>query len=106
MRAHRSLPSPAWAGPPGPLLADGGHEHGLDRVHPIFGLIEDDRLRGLKHLIGHFELRQTGRLHSYDVDVEFRNGTARLTGTVADSAQRDELVRVAQGVAGVKPATP
>lgn len=47
------------------------------------------------------QLRQSAELHGYNVDVVFQNGTARLTGTVADAAQREEVLRVAHGVPGV-----
>ena len=48
------------------------------------------------------QLRQSAVLHGYDVDVAFQGGSARLTGTVADAAQREEVVRIAHGVPGVE----
>ncbi len=41
-------------------------------------------------------------LHGYDVEVAFQNGVARLTGTVADQPQREEVLRIVQGVPGVE----
>jgi hypothetical protein len=48
------------------------------------------------------QLRQSGRLHRYHIDVGFRDGVAELTGTVADGPQREEARRLAQGVPGVE----
>lgn len=48
------------------------------------------------------KLRQSGLLHHYDVDVSFRDGVAELSGTVADAAQREQAIRLAQSVAGVQ----
>lgn len=46
-------------------------------------------------------LRQSGHLRCYRVHVVFQDGVAELTGQVADQPQRDEAVRIAQGVPGV-----
>jgi BON domain len=48
------------------------------------------------------QLRQNAELHGYDVSVAFQNGVARLTGTVADLPQREEVLRIVQGVPGVE----
>src|SRR3954467_8506196 len=32
----------------------GRHEKGIDRVHPVFGLFEDDRRRRLEDFLGYF----------------------------------------------------
>jgi hypothetical protein len=48
------------------------------------------------------QLRQSGRLHSYDVDVAVEDRIVRLTGAVADDAQRDEVLRITYGVPGVE----
>ncbi len=48
------------------------------------------------------ELRQSGALRGYIVDVAFQNGVARLTGSVADQPQREEVLRIVQGVPGVE----
>jgi hypothetical protein len=47
-------------------------------------------------------LRQSGLLRQYDVDISFRDGVAELRGSVADAAQRGEVVRLVQDVAGVQ----
>jgi hypothetical protein len=47
-------------------------------------------------------LRQSGQLRRYSVDVTFRDRTAELSGAVADQAQREEVLRIAQGVPGVE----
>jgi hypothetical protein len=48
------------------------------------------------------QLRQSGQLRSYRIDVIFQDGTAELTGTVADQPQREEALRLVQGVPGVE----
>ena len=48
------------------------------------------------------QLRQSAELHGYDVEVAFQNGVARLTGVVADQPQREEVLRIVQGVPGVE----
>lgn len=45
-------------------------------------------------------LRQGG-LKQYRIDVAVRQDTAELSGTVADAAQRDEALRLAQNTAGI-----
>ena len=47
-------------------------------------------------------LRQSGQLRHYRVDIAFQDGTAELSGTVADQSQREEAVRLVQGVPGVE----
>jgi hypothetical protein len=47
-------------------------------------------------------LRQSGNLHHYNVSVSVSNGTAQVTGTVADQNQRDEAIRIVQGVPGIE----
>jgi hypothetical protein len=47
-------------------------------------------------------LRQSGQLRHYTVDITFRAGTAELSGIVADQSQREEVLRIAQGVPGVE----
>lgn len=46
-------------------------------------------------------LRQSGQLRHYNIDVTFQDGTAELSGVVADQAQREEALRIAQGVPAV-----
>jgi hypothetical protein len=47
-------------------------------------------------------LRQSGQLRHYRIDIVFQDGIARLSGTVVDQAQRDEVLRIVQGVPGVE----
>jgi hypothetical protein len=47
-------------------------------------------------------LRQSGQLRHYTVDIVFRDGTAEVSGSVADQSQREEVLRIAQGVPGVE----
>jgi hypothetical protein len=46
-------------------------------------------------------LRQSGQLRHYTVEVAFRDGLVELTGTVRDQSQREEALRLVQGVPGV-----
>jgi hypothetical protein len=48
------------------------------------------------------QLRQSGLLRHYDVDISFRDGVAELTGSVADAGQRDQVMRLVQNVSGVQ----
>ncbi len=47
-------------------------------------------------------LRASGQLRHYTVDVYFSDGVASLVGLVADQSQREEVVRIVQGVPGVE----
>jgi len=47
------------------------------------------------------QLRQSGQLRNYTIDIAFQNGTAELTGNVANQFQREEALRIVQGVPGV-----
>ena len=47
------------------------------------------------------ELRASGQLQGYAIDISFGGGTAELTGRVADEAQQQEAVRIARSVPGV-----
>lgn len=47
------------------------------------------------------QLQQAGTLKDYRVDVVVRAGVVELTGVVSDQAQRDEVLRLVQGVPGV-----
>lgn len=47
-------------------------------------------------------VRQSGQLRHYQVGIAFQNGTAELTGTVANQGQREEVLRIVQGVPGVE----
>ena len=46
-------------------------------------------------------LRQSAQLRDFYIDVTVDSGTALLTGTIADSSQREEALRIVQGIAGV-----
>jgi hypothetical protein len=47
-------------------------------------------------------LRQSAHLQGQRIDIAFQNGVAELTGVVAGPMQRDEALRIAQGVPGVE----
>jgi BON domain len=47
-------------------------------------------------------LQQTGRLKHFHVDIEVVDGAVELHGKVADVGQRDEAVRLARAVPGVR----
>jgi hypothetical protein len=47
------------------------------------------------------QLRSSGQLRRYSVEVAVRNGDVELTGCVADVPQREEVLRLVQGVPGV-----
>ena len=47
-------------------------------------------------------LRHSGVLRSYRVDVSAQSGVVELTGTVTDAAQRDEVLRLVQGIPSVE----
>ena len=47
-------------------------------------------------------VRQSGLLHNYTLTVTVVDGTATLYGIVADQPQREEAVRLAQGVPGIQ----
>jgi hypothetical protein len=47
-------------------------------------------------------LQNNAHLRHYHVDIQVAEGTAELTGHVADAAQRDEVVRTVQAVPGIE----
>jgi hypothetical protein len=47
-------------------------------------------------------LRSSGQLHQYQVDVQVEAGNVELTGQVSCQAQREEVLRIVQGVPGVE----
>src|SRR5262249_52644402 len=47
------------------------------------------------------QLKHSGTLKHYTVDITVRAGTVELTGRVADQTQREEVLRLVQGVPGV-----
>jgi hypothetical protein len=48
------------------------------------------------------QLRQSGQLRNYRIDITMDAGTAVLTGSVAEQPQREEALRIVQGVPGVE----
>src|SRR4051794_25050440 len=48
------------------------------------------------------QLRQSGQLRHYTVDVVVQQGAVELTGQVVDQTQREEVLRIVQGVPGVE----
>jgi hypothetical protein len=47
-------------------------------------------------------LRANTKIKNYLVDLDVRGGTVEITGTVANQAQREEVLRIVQGVPGVE----
>jgi hypothetical protein len=47
-------------------------------------------------------LGESGQLRHYTVDIAFRDGAAQVSGSVADQSQREEVLRLVQGVPGVE----
>jgi hypothetical protein len=48
------------------------------------------------------QLRQGGRLWDYRIDITCREGLVELSGSVTDQTQREEVLRLVQGVPGVE----
>jgi hypothetical protein len=48
------------------------------------------------------QLRQCGQLRHYNVQIQFADGKAELSGSVADQTQHEEVLRIVQGVPGVE----
>ncbi len=48
------------------------------------------------------QLRQSGQLKDYRVDILFQDRTAVLVGVLTDQMQKDEALRIVQGVPGVE----
>lgn len=47
-------------------------------------------------------LKLSGQLHQFTVDIEAAAGTVMLSGQVATQSQREEVLRIVQGVTGVE----
>src|SRR4051795_3515156 len=47
------------------------------------------------------QLKQSGQLHNYEIDVKYHDGVASLDGKVSSAEQRLTAVRLAQKVKGV-----
>jgi BON domain len=86
-------PAPAEAVEPGRLGVQAGDPVTTDQVAAANQRLADAIAR---------ELRQSGQLRGYAIDVSFHNGTAELTGRVANAQQREEVLRVVRGVPGVE----
>ena len=84
-----------------PLLAQEPAKLGVDPGRPMPPRPEVSANQKIANTIAE-HLRQSGQLRRYTIDVGFRNGTAELAGTVADQPQREEALRIAQGVPGVE----
>jgi len=48
------------------------------------------------------QLRQSGQLRHYNVDIRVEGGIVELAGQIADQTQREEVLRIVQGVPGVE----
>jgi hypothetical protein len=81
----------AWAGEPGRL--------GLPAATPIPTVQPDSSQKLANSIATHLE--QAGTLKQYQVDIAVRSGVVELSGSVADQTQRDEVLRLVQGVPGV-----
>jgi hypothetical protein len=84
---------PLWAQEPGRLTVESGSA--------ITPGLEPSVNQKLADAIAE-QLRQSGNLHHYRIDVLFQDGTAELKGTVADQPQHDEVLHIVRGVPGVE----
>jgi hypothetical protein len=73
----------------------------VDRGPTLAAPIEPSANQKLANVIAE-QLRQSGQLHQYRIDIAVTDGVAHLTGAVADQTQREEVLRLVQGVAGVE----
>jgi hypothetical protein len=73
----------------------------LERSRALSPRVESTANQRLANTIAE-QLRQNGRLQHYNVAIDVQNGTAALTGTVTDPAQREEVMRTTRSVAGVE----
>ncbi|MFN4257815.1 MAG: BON domain-containing protein [Gemmataceae bacterium] len=48
------------------------------------------------------QLRQSGQLRDYAIHIVYRDGVAEVSGQVTDQMQREEALRIVQGVPGVE----
>jgi hypothetical protein len=84
---------PLPAQEPGPLPVDRGPAV-ASQVQPSFNQQTANAIAD--------RLRESGQLRHYAIDVSYRDGTADLRGSVADQPQREEAMRLVQGVPGVE----
>jgi hypothetical protein len=81
------------------VLADEPARLGLPQATPIPTATIADPQKLAECIASHLE--QAGTLKNYRVDVAVRAGVVELTGVVSDQTQRDEVLRLVQGVPGV-----
>jgi hypothetical protein len=81
------------------VLADEPARLGLPSATPIPTAAIADPQKLAETIVA--QLQHAGTLKNYRVDVVVRGGVVELTGVVSDQAQRDEVLRLAQGVPGV-----
>src|SRR5262245_21059160 len=48
------------------------------------------------------QLRQSGQLKGFKIDIAYQEGIAEVSGYVANQPQREEALRIVQGVPGVE----
>jgi hypothetical protein len=72
---------------------------GLPSAKPLPVPAVDDSQRLADAIASH--LRQSGQLRHYRIDVAVHGGDVELTGSVVDQTQREEVLRLVQGVPGV-----
>jgi hypothetical protein len=84
-----SPPAPVQNAEPGRLPAEVGQPGGQSANQQLANTIAAS-------------LRQSGQLRQYTVNVQVETGTVELTGQVANQVQRDEVLRIVQGVPGVE----
>ncbi len=84
-----------------PLAAQEPARLGLDQGQPLKPAADRAANQRQADAIA-AQLRQSGQLHRYNVDILFRDGAAELSGSVADQPQHDEVLRIVQGVPGVE----
>src|SRR5438045_3793627 len=81
------------------VRADEPARIGLSGATPIPTAYVTDPQKLADTIAGHLEA--AGTLKDYRVEVAVRAGVVELTGVVADQSQRDEVLRLVQGVPGV-----
>jgi hypothetical protein len=84
-----------------PLAAQEPHRLGLDNSPAVAVLPTLSASQQLADTCA-AHLRQGGQLRHYTINVACRNGIVELTGSVANQPQREEALRIVQGVPGVE----
>lgn len=88
-----SLAPFSWAQEPGPLAVGQGQALKPPRPIPTNQQMADT-------IAG--QLRQSGQLRGFSIDLAYEDGTVEISGIVADQTQREEALRIVQGVPGVE----